>query len=47
MNDWLSAGAVAVGVGSDLTKAYQKGGYEAAVSLSKEYVCRKHEYTGV
>ncbi|MCR4367183.1 MULTISPECIES: bifunctional 2-keto-4-hydroxyglutarate aldolase/2-keto-3-deoxy-6-phosphogluconate aldolase [Bacillus amyloliquefaciens group] len=47
MNDWLSAGAVAVGVGSDLTKAYQKGGYEAAVSLSKEYVCRKNEYTGV
>ncbi|MES1030048.1 bifunctional 2-keto-4-hydroxyglutarate aldolase/2-keto-3-deoxy-6-phosphogluconate aldolase [Bacillus velezensis] len=47
MNDWLSAGAIAVGVGSDLTKAYQKGGYEAAVSLSKEYVCRKNEYTGV
>ncbi|MBT2575147.1 bifunctional 2-keto-4-hydroxyglutarate aldolase/2-keto-3-deoxy-6-phosphogluconate aldolase [Bacillus sp. ISL-51] len=47
MNDWLSAGAVAVGVGSDLTKAYQKGGYEAAVSLSREYVSKKSEYTGV
>ncbi|MBY8914290.1 bifunctional 2-keto-4-hydroxyglutarate aldolase/2-keto-3-deoxy-6-phosphogluconate aldolase [Bacillus sp. YC2] len=47
MNDWLSAGAVAVGVGSELTKAYQKGGYEAAVSLSRDYVSKKSEYTGV
>lgn len=47
MNDWLSVGAVAVGVGSDLNKAYQKGGYEAAVSLSREYVSKKAECTGV
>ena len=38
MNDWLAAGAVAVGIGSDLNKAYKSGGYEAVVELSKEYI---------
>jgi len=38
MNDWLAAGAVAVGIGSDLNKAYKAGGYEAVVALSKEYI---------
>ena len=38
MNEWLKAGAVAVGIGSDLTKAYQNGGYQATVTLSKEYI---------
>lgn len=38
MNDWLIAGAVAVGIGSDLNKAYNAGGYNAVVELSKQYV---------
>lgn len=38
MNDWLAAGAVAVGIGSDLNKAYKTGGYEAVVELSKQYI---------
>lgn len=38
MNDWLAAGAVAVGIGSDLNKAYQSGGYQAVVEISKKYM---------
>jgi 2-dehydro-3-deoxyphosphogluconate aldolase/(4S)-4-hydroxy-2-oxoglutarate aldolase len=38
MQDWLEAGAVAVGVGSDLNKAYTAGGYEAVVEASKKYI---------
>lgn len=38
MKEWLDAGAVAVGVGSDLNKAYKAGGYEAVVEASKKYV---------
>jgi 2-dehydro-3-deoxyphosphogluconate aldolase/(4S)-4-hydroxy-2-oxoglutarate aldolase len=38
MKDWLNAGAVAIGIGSDLNKAYQNGGYEAAVELSGKYM---------
>lgn len=38
MNEWLNAGAVAVGVGSDLNKAYKAGGYEAVVETSKKYI---------
>ena len=38
MKDWLAAGAVAVGIGSDLNKAYKAGGYEAVVELSKKYI---------
>jgi 2-dehydro-3-deoxyphosphogluconate aldolase/(4S)-4-hydroxy-2-oxoglutarate aldolase len=37
MNEWLNAGAVAVGIGSDLNKAYNTDGYEAVVELCKEY----------
>ncbi|WP_408011767.1 bifunctional 2-keto-4-hydroxyglutarate aldolase/2-keto-3-deoxy-6-phosphogluconate aldolase [Pseudalkalibacillus sp. A8] len=37
MEDWLEAGAVACGIGSDLNKAYQQGGFEAVVKLSKQY----------
>ncbi|KSU80311.1 2-dehydro-3-deoxyphosphogluconate aldolase / (4S)-4-hydroxy-2-oxoglutarate aldolase [Fictibacillus enclensis] len=47
MNDWLSAGAVAVGVGSDLTKAFQKGGYDEAVSLSREYIAKMNQHSEV
>ena len=38
MNDWIAAGAVAVGIGSDLNKAYKSGGYEAVVEASKQYI---------
>lgn len=37
MQEWLEAGAVAVGIGSDLTKAYAKGGLNAVVAASQEY----------
>ncbi|PJN89737.1 bifunctional 2-keto-4-hydroxyglutarate aldolase/2-keto-3-deoxy-6-phosphogluconate aldolase [Bacillus sp. mrc49] len=38
MNDWLQAGALATGIGSDLNKAYKSGGYDAVVELSKKYM---------
>ncbi|MEK3954004.1 2-dehydro-3-deoxyphosphogluconate aldolase / (4S)-4-hydroxy-2-oxoglutarate aldolase [Psychrobacillus psychrotolerans] len=38
MQEWLAAGAVAVGVGSDLNKAYKVGGYDAVVEASKKYI---------
>jgi len=38
INDWLAAGAVAVGIGSDLNKAYKTGGYEAVMELSQQYI---------
>lgn len=40
MNDWLDAGAVAVGIGSDLTKAYQAGGAGQVTDLAKQYRAR-------
>ena len=33
--EWLDAGAVAVGIGSDLTKAYGSGGVEAVIELAE------------
>lgn len=38
IGEWLAAGAVAAGVGSDLNKAYAAGGHAAAVEASKKYV---------
>lgn len=38
IKDWIDAGAFAVGVGSDLNKAYQQGGYQAVVELSRTYL---------
>ncbi|GGA32353.1 bifunctional 2-keto-4-hydroxyglutarate aldolase/2-keto-3-deoxy-6-phosphogluconate aldolase [Psychrobacillus lasiicapitis] len=38
MKEWIDAGAVAVGVGSDLNKAYKTGGYDAVVEASKKYI---------
>lgn len=38
IQDWISAGAVAVGIGSDLNKAYAAGGFSEAVELSKQYM---------
>lgn len=43
MQDWIASGAVAVGIGSDLNKAYKAGGYEAAVELSKKYMQKSAE----
>lgn len=38
MEEWINAGAVAIGIGSDLNKAYQNWGYEAVVRLSEKYI---------
>lgn len=38
MAEWLAAGAIAVGIGSDLNKAYATGGFEGAVELSRKYM---------
>ncbi|MED4732276.1 bifunctional 2-keto-4-hydroxyglutarate aldolase/2-keto-3-deoxy-6-phosphogluconate aldolase [Aneurinibacillus migulanus] len=43
MKEWIQAGAVAVGIGSDLNKAYRKGGYEAVVTLSQTYMQKSVE----
>lgn len=37
IQEWLQAGAVAAGIGSDLNKAYAAGGYSAAVELAQNY----------
>ena len=38
MSGWLSAGAIAVGIGSDLNKAYNSGSHELVVEVTKKYV---------
>lgn len=38
IQEWFHAGAVAAGIGSDLTKAYRKGGEAAVTQLAKEYI---------
>ncbi|EGA90905.1 KdgA [Planococcus donghaensis MPA1U2] len=38
MNAWLDAGAVAVGIGSDLTKAYRSTGEKGVTELVKAYL---------
>ncbi|WP_342535862.1 bifunctional 2-keto-4-hydroxyglutarate aldolase/2-keto-3-deoxy-6-phosphogluconate aldolase [Sporosarcina sp. FSL K6-3508] len=38
LEEWLDAGAVAVGIGSDLTKAYATGGEEAVRKLAEKYI---------
>ncbi|MGH2319073.1 bifunctional 2-keto-4-hydroxyglutarate aldolase/2-keto-3-deoxy-6-phosphogluconate aldolase [Planococcus sp. SE5232] len=38
MNVWLAAGAVAVGIGSDLTKAYRSAGEQGVTELVKDYL---------
>lgn len=37
--DWIKSGAVAIGIGSDLTKPAKAGNYDEVTSLAKEY-CR-------
>lgn len=37
MKEWINAGAVAVGVGSDLTRAYQAGGIDAVITAAQVY----------
>ncbi len=41
---WLNAGAVSAGIGSDLNKAYEAGGFKAAVDLSKKYAEKAAQY---
>ncbi|WP_025845636.1 bifunctional 2-keto-4-hydroxyglutarate aldolase/2-keto-3-deoxy-6-phosphogluconate aldolase [Brevibacillus agri] len=43
VQEWLKAGAVAAGIGNDLNKAFQSGGYEAVVELSKQYMQKSAE----
>lgn len=38
MNAWLNAGAVAVGIGTDLTKAYRSSGEPGVIQLVKDYL---------
>jgi len=38
ISEWLDAGAVAAGVGSDLTKAYRSGGEEAVIDHCRKYI---------
>lgn len=38
VKDWLDLGAVGVGIGSDLMKAYRKGGQYAVETLVKNYL---------
>lgn len=38
IGEWLDAGAIAVGIGSDLNKAYATGGHAAVVEASRKYV---------
>ncbi|MFC5591981.1 bifunctional 2-keto-4-hydroxyglutarate aldolase/2-keto-3-deoxy-6-phosphogluconate aldolase [Sporosarcina soli] len=38
INEWLAAGAVAVGIGSDLNKAFKSGGYDVVVELARQYM---------
>ena len=38
MNAWLDAGAVAVGIGTDLTKAYRSSGEQGVIQLVQEYL---------
>lgn len=40
LNDWLHAGAIAVGIGSDLNKAFANGGYDNVKKISQDY-CQK------
>ncbi|AVR00214.1 hypothetical protein OBCHQ24_14745 [Oceanobacillus iheyensis] len=37
MKVWIQAGAVAVEIGSDLTKAYRKNGAEGVTALAQNY----------
>lgn len=37
MKDWIQAGAAAVGIGSDLTKAYRMNGAEGVTALAQDY----------
>lgn len=43
MRDWLDAGAVAVGIGSDLSKAYRQGGIDAVTEASRNYCGKLHQ----
>lgn len=46
VKDWINAGAVAVGVGSSLTKGEKTGDYAAITSTAKEFLKRIREARG-
>lgn len=37
LNEWIHAGAIAVGIGSDMNKAYADGGYANVVKVAQDY----------
>ena len=37
LNDWLHAGAIAVGIGSDLNKSFTKDGYNGVIQMAQRY----------
>ncbi len=41
--EWIKAGAVAVGVGSNLTGGAKKGDYESITKAAREFVAKIHE----
>ena len=43
VKDWINKGAVAVGIGSDLTKGYKEKGISAVVENAKAFVDRVKE----
>lgn len=43
IQEWLQAGAVAAGIGSDLNKAYAAGGFSAAVELTQKYMLKSRQ----
>ena len=43
VKDWINKGAVAVGIGSDLTKGYKENGISAVVENAKAFVDRVKE----
>lgn len=46
ITEWLEAGAVAVGISSDLNRAYQNGGYDSVVELCSEYQDKANKAAG-
>ena len=38
INNWINAGAISVGIGSDLTKAYRRENTEGVISLAQKYI---------
>ncbi len=41
--EWIRAGAVALGVGGNLTAGAKKGDYDSITSLAKQFIDKIHE----